>query len=279
VSILATLPKLVSRRWWLPTIIIILGAAVLIRLGIWQIDRMHQKQALNMLMSARWQQEPFDLNSQALPSDLGELEFRHIAVQGKFDYDHQILLSHQSYNEAPGSIIVTPLVLDDKHAVLVARGWLPSGEDTPENWAKYEEPADAPVIGLAKESQLLPNGQAPTPPPSPQTEWYQINVAAIQPQMPYQLLPVIIQQLPQEGRTTNDLPIREEPLPFDESMHFGYAIQWYCFALVLAGGYILFVRSQELRDQRNAGTLQDGAAPENSGDTEIVPISQQEGHA
>lgn len=268
-SILATLPKLLSRKWWLPTLIIIIGVVTLIQLGFWQFDRLEQRRAFNTRVAERWRQEPFDVNNNEIPEDLKTLEFRRVQVEGEFDYDNQILLSNQTRNQAPGSVIVTPLVLDDDRAVLVARGWLPSGADRQDRWREFDEPADAPIVGLIQESQLLPNGRVPTPPAAPQTEWFQINIDAIQPQMPYELLPVFILQLPEEGRTINDLPMREEPLMLDEGSHFSYAIQWFMFAVILGGGYIFFVRSAELREQRIAGTLQEDASKETNGQTDF----------
>ncbi len=32
-----------SRRWWWTTLLVIAGAAVCVRLGIWQLDRLHQR--------------------------------------------------------------------------------------------------------------------------------------------------------------------------------------------------------------------------------------------
>lgn len=281
-SILATLPKLVSRKWWLTTIIVIVGVIFLIQLGFWQLDRLQQRRDFNMRVAERWREEPFDINNTEIPSDLSLLEFRRVQVSGEYDYANQIILSNQTRNQAPGSILVTPLVLDDGRAILVARGWVPSGGDDPEHWDLYHEDADAPIVGLIQETQLLPNGNAPTPPATPQISWFQINIDAIQPQMPYELLPVFILQLPEEGRTINDLPMREEPLVLDEGSHFSYAIQWFMFALILGVGYIFFIRTQELREQRIAGTLQEGAnAPEIARDTEadIAPVAQREGHA
>ncbi len=282
-SILAVFPKLFNRRWWLTTVVIILGVFVLIQLGHWQLDRLGQRHAFNNRVADRWNQEPFDVNTTAIPTDLSELEYRRVQAEGEFDYSNQILLSNQTVNQAPGSIIVTPYVLDDNRAILVARGWIPTGDDNPEQWAKYNEPAGEPVVGLIQETQLLPNGNAPTAPEAPQVSWFQINIDAIQPQMPYQLLPVFILQLPEEGRTINDLPMREEPLVLDEGNHFSYAIQWYTFALILGVGYIFFIRTQELRDQRIASTLQDGATQEMDGESELTAMSHRnnpsEGHA
>ena len=117
--------KLVSRRWWWMTILVIAGVAVLIRLGFWQLDRLEQRRAFNATVASRWQQEPFDLVAEGLPDDLKKLEYRRIALDGEFDYDHQIVLKERPRDGAPGVILVTPLVLEDGRAILVAR-WLGS---------------------------------------------------------------------------------------------------------------------------------------------------------
>jgi surfeit locus 1 family protein len=287
VEVLSVIPKLLNRRWWWTTLLVIAGVFVLIRLGYWQLDRLDQRRAYNAHVAERWQQPPFDVTANGLPADLHELEFRRVEAHGTYDYANQILLTSQTRNQAPGAILVTPLKLDDGRAILVARGWIPAGQSTAEYWPAYEEDAQAPVIGLIQESQLLPNGNAPTPPDQPQVEWFTLNIDAIQPQMPYELLPVFILKLPEADRAYNALPLREEPLVLDEGSHFGYAIQWFMFALIFGIGYLFFVHTQELRGQRIAGTLQQtepaqtevapgvapGVAPEGA------PIAQHESHA
>ncbi|MCC6455101.1 MAG: SURF1 family protein [Caldilineaceae bacterium] len=283
-SILATIPKLFNRRWWWTTLIIIAGVYVLIQLGFWQLDRLEQRRAFNQRVAERWREEPYDVNTNAIPADLSELEYRRVEASGEFDYEHQIVLKNQSRNQAPGSIIVTPLVLDDNRAVLVARGWVPINLSTPEHWDEYQEPADHPVIGLVQESQTLPNGAVPTPPPAPQVEWFYLNISAVQPQMPYELLPVFILQLPEEGRSLNTLPMRGEPLVLDEGSHFSYAMQWFMFAMILGVGYLFFINTQELREQRIANSrdlaeVQDADAPKADDLTDVAPMSHREGHA
>lgn len=261
-TLTATLRKTLNRRWWWTTLLVIAGVLVLIRLGLWQLDRHEQRRAFNQFVADRWRQEPFDLANNPLPDDLHELEYRRVQVEGVFDYDHQILLTNQIHSGAPGVNLITPLVMEDGRAVLVARGWIPVNRATPDQWSQFEEPPGAPVIGLIQESQLLPNGSAPPVPPSPQVEWYTLNIDAIQPQMPYPLLPVFILQLPEDGRSRNAFPFRAEPIVLDEGAHFSYAIQWFMFAVILGVGYIFFIRAQELREQRIAGTLQPAAESE-----------------
>ncbi len=239
-----------SRRWVIPTILVIAGMVFLARLGFWQLDRLEQRRAFNVQVANQWRQEPFDVNRNELPAELSDLEYRRVVATGAFDYGRQVVLSNQTRSGSPGVVLVTPLVLDDGRAVLVARGWVPFAQSTPEFWPQYEEPAGAPVVGLLQESQLLPSGEAPPVPPEPQQEWYQINVDAIQAQMPYELLPVFILQLPEEGRPYDALPFREEPLQLTEGNHLSYAVQWFTFAAILGFGYLQFIRYHERREQR-----------------------------
>lgn len=257
--------KLFNRRWWLTTLIVIAGVVVLIRLGYWQLDRLEQRREYNALVASRWTETPFDLNANALPSRLDNLEYRRIQVAGEFDYANQIVLTQQIRDSIPGVVLITPLVFGEDEAVLVARGWVPANQATPEAWSQFEEPPNAPVIGLIQESQMLPSGAAPEPPAQPQQEWFRINVDAIQPQMPYDLLPVFIYQLPEAGRAPDALPYRTEPVALDEGSHLSYAIQWFMFALILGVGYFFFIQHIETRTQRiarEAAQEADGLSPQ-----------------
>ena len=275
-SILSTLGKLFNRRWWWTTLLVIAGVAVLIRLGFWQLDRLDQRRAFNQRVAERWRETPFDVYHNMIPDDLTQLEYRRVQATGEWDYANQILLTNQSRADgSPGVTLVTPLVLDDGRAVLVARGWIPYNQSAAEFWPDYAEPAGAPVVGLIQESQRLPNGEVPTPPPAPQVEWYRLAIEAIQPQMPYALLPVFILQLPEDDRPYDALPFREEPLALDEGSHFSYAIQWFMFALILGVGYVFFIRYKELRELRIAGKL--GQTDET--DADLTGVSHLQGHA
>ena len=241
-----------NRRWWWVTPIVIVGVILLARLGFWQIDRLEQRRTFNNKVYTAWIQDPYDITTGELPDDLDSLEYRRVQIGGEYDYDNQIMLKNQSRADSIGVNLVTPLVLDDGRAVLVARGWIPQRDATVEKAAQYDEASDDPIIGLIQESQLMPSGQSVPIPDEPTSEWFYVNVDAIQPQVPYELLPIFILQLPEEGRSINDLPFRDEPLRLHEGNHLSYAVQWFSFALILGIGYILFVRIQEQKLQRLA---------------------------
>ena len=245
-----TFKKLFNRRWWWTTLLVILGIAVLVRLGFWQLDRLDQRRDFNTWVATQWRLDPFNVNEQPIPDDLHALEYQRVQAQGEFDYSQQIALKNQNRNGAPGVNLITPLVLDDQRAILVARGWVPVDQGKPDKWAQYDEPSVEPIVGLIQESQTLPNGESGTVPEEAQSEWFRLDIPAIQAQMPYELMPVFILQLPEDGRTTNALPFREEPIRLDEGSHLSYSIQWFMFALVLGFGYIQFIRYQEQREIR-----------------------------
>lgn len=237
-----------SGRNWLLTLIVVAAVAVCVRAGFWQMDRREQKRQLNQLLVERWDAPPFDLTHQALPADLGELEYRRVLVAGTFDYDHQIILRNELRDGAPGVNLITPLRLPDGRAILVARGWVPVNQAGPEYWPHYVEPADLQVVGLLKESQTLP---AASQPAAPQSEWFRVDVAAIQRQTPYELMPAFLAMLPEPGRDPYALPARTPPPELaDEYMHVSYTIQWFTFAVIFTFGYIQLLRVQERRSRQ-----------------------------
>jgi surfeit locus 1 family protein len=246
--------------------LVIAGVFFLIRLGLWQLDRLEQRRDFNQFVAARWDQAPYDLTTNQLPGDLSALEYRRVQLVGELDYANQIALKNQFRNDAPGVNLVTPLILPDGRAVLVARGWVPLSASAPAEWPQFEEPLGAPIIGMIQESQLLPGA---TPPTEPQTEWFRIDIEAIQQQMPYELLPVFVTQLPEPGRSYTTLPNREIPFEITEGSHFSYALQWFIFAAILGFGYIQFLIYSERRAQQPAF---DEFAPVNQDLSEAPPL-------
>ena len=237
--------KIFSKKWIFFTFFVVGMMALFVYLGFWQLDRHEQKRSYNTLLAERWRATPFDLNAEQLPENLDALEYRRVTGTGTFDYANQVVLKSQVYRDASGIVLVTPYVLEDDRAILVARGWAPGEYSAAQHWPELEEPPGASMMGLIRPSQAPPNGQPSTPPAAPQTEWYRIDIPAIQAQMPYQLEPGWVQQLPEAGRPLDRLPVREEPLALDEGNHLGYAVQWFSFAVIAGFGYIMFVRFRE----------------------------------
>jgi surfeit locus 1 family protein len=251
-----TLLRLLSRKWILTTVLVIAGAAVCARLGIWQLDRLQQRRAFNSHVLAMRAMPPADLSAVAGAEDLLDMEYRAASATGTYDFAHQIGIRNQSYNDQYGLHLVTPLVMKDGDAVLVDRGWIPTEvNSTPADWHKYDAPAGETAIqGIIRQSQSTPGfGGVPDPTLTPgQTKldlWIYVNIDRIAKQLPYPALPVYVQLNADPNRTDPPIPYQEE-LDLSEGPHQGYAIQWFSFATILLVGYPFYVRRQ-LKEQGN----------------------------
>lgn len=269
--------KLFSRKWLLPTLIMAAGIVFLVQLGLWQLDRMDWRRDYNATVVERWNAEPFDLSSERV-DDAEALEYRRVLAEGRFDYENEIVWKNQSFNGRPGVGLVTPLVLDDNTAVLVSRGWVPFDEADSEARAQYAESIDAAIVGRAHDSQ--PRSSEAPPLDGPQAEWFRIDVETIEAQMPYELLPFFLVQLPEGGRAIDAMPGRDavalNPIYDlrDPSMHLSYALQWFTFALIFGFGYVMLVRLQERRAERKANGDETSGDELSSGMTSTEPLEQ-----
>jgi len=96
-----------------------------IALGIWQLNRAEEKQAILDSYALRGQQPPVAL---ALPlKNAGRWRYRHVEVTGRFDPDHQFLLDNQVRAGQAGYHVLTPLHVNCGQSLLVDRGWIPLG--------------------------------------------------------------------------------------------------------------------------------------------------------
>ena len=234
---------LVSRQWLLPTIAVIVGMMILVRLGFWQLDRLDQRRAKNAALVAALESAPVDLNDAVLPDDLTSLKDRDALARGEFDFSHEGIVKLQSFQGQPGVNLVAPLVLDDgETAVLVDRGWVPEADD----YAVYDDPGQQTIKGYIALTQNL-NRFGASSTLTDKLEWYRVDIDAIQTQMPYKLLPVYIKQAP--GENNQQPPLRaEREVDLSEGPHLSYAIQWFLFSTILGVGYVALV-NKELQKQ------------------------------
>jgi surfeit locus 1 family protein len=240
---------LVSRRWILATILVIIGMMVTARLGVWQLDRLEQRRAFNSRVQAQLDQAKLILNESTLDADLANMEYRSIMVVGEYDHSGEVALRNQAWGNQAGVHLLTPLKIEGTdEAILVDRGWVPTEDFVYGDWGQYAEPGILEVHGVVRASRSEPdfgNRTDSIPGSGERLEaWHFANVEGIGQQLPYSLLPAYIQQAP--ASTWTELPYRTQPdLDLSEGPHMGYAIQWFTFAAILGIGYPFFVRRQE----------------------------------
>jgi surfeit locus 1 family protein len=232
---------LFSRRWLLPTVLVILGVALLVRLGFWQLDRREQRQTRNIELARQLAQSPVHLDGSPLPGAINGWRDRQVTVRGEFDFSQQVVILAQNYQGRPGVHLVTPLRIEGSdQAILVNRGWVPSREAVAGNLASYNEPGSVKISGTIQLPQSLPRA-APASERGRQSEWYRVDIPAIQAQLPYPVMPFYVQQSP-AADGAGSLPYRiAGEVDLGEGPHLGYALQWFLFSLILLVGYLALV--------------------------------------
>jgi surfeit locus 1 family protein len=249
----------------LSPVLVLLGAllvaAACVRLGFWQVSRLHEKEALNRQLRAALVSAPIDLRSaDALTGDV--LRRGRVVARGRFDETRQFLLMGRAREGEPGVAVVTPLLPDDGGpAVLVDRGWIPSIDGANAQPERFPAPGERTIVGLA---EPLARGVARTrPAPYFRVEidslfvWStpRLDADSIEVRLPYPVRAYVLRALPDradsievaEAAKTSVFagPLRWPVRPYDESVHRSYAGQWFAFALItLVGSLVLVLRGR-----------------------------------
>ena len=238
--------KMFSRAWLITTLLVFLGTAFCIRMGIWQLDRLKQRRAFNAQVISMRAEELLDLN-QNLPADISSMEWRAVTVTGEYDFENQVALRNQYYGDQYGYHLITPLLFSGG-AVLVDRGWISADGNAAakrDAWRKYDETGQVTVTGQIRLGQAKPAFGGVADAETGQLEvWNNLNVVRISEQSPYPILSVYVQ--PNEIKNDTVPPIPFQPVvELSEGSHFGYALQWFSFATILFVGYPFYLRKQE----------------------------------
>ena len=219
----------IDRRDRVGLVVALLVAALCVRLGVWQLDRLHERRQRNALVLAARARPPLAVDA-SLPAD--SARDRRLVARGVYDYAHERLWNGRSYEGVPGVDLVTPLRLAGGAAVLVDRGWAPSPDAFLVDQPAYREGDSAVVLGLG---MLAPRARG------------DVNPAALRDSVPYRLLPFVIQQLPPATVPYRPLPpglIRWPSPELSDGPHLSYAIQWFSFAVIIVVGSLALARKR-----------------------------------
>jgi len=242
---LKDVPRLLfNRRWWWTTLLVIMAMALLARLGVWQLNRLSQRREENKTLIQQLNAPPLEISENNLPATTSELIDRLAQVEGKFDYENEIILTQQRYQDKLGEHLITPLIVKGTEmAILVDRGWVPFGDTADEDLPIYnEEETRASVLGVIKASETISGVNIADN--LPKREWYRIDIDAIENQLPYTLLPIYLSWLPQEPNVEPPIRVHRE-IDLSEGSHLSYAIQWFIFSVMLGAGFIAFILGSE----------------------------------
>src|SRR5438874_140862 len=213
-------------------VVALLVAAICVRLGVWQLDRLHERRQRNALLLAARARPPLQVDG-SLPAD--SARDRRLRARGVYDYAHERLWHGRSYEGVPGVDLVTPLRLRDGGAVLVDRGWAPSPDGYHVDQQAYREGDSADVEGLG---MAAPRGRG------------DVDPAALRDSLPYRVLPIVMQQSPPSTALYRPLPpglTRWPSPPLSDGPHLSYVVQWFSFAVIIVVGSLVLLRQRHMR--------------------------------
>jgi surfeit locus 1 family protein len=228
---------------------VMLLAALFVRLGVWQLHRLGERRARNAAWSTALARPPLSLDS----AGLAELSRRptaylnrRVRLRGTYQPSGEVLLRGRTMEGRPGVYVVTPLAAAGSGwSVMVNRGWTYAPDGASPSVLPPAEDGTVEVEGVLQEIPVAGDRGLPSVSRSgarPVATLRHLDLATLRATSPRPLLPVYVQQLPAKGSQAAG-ELRRVPLPeLDEGPHLGYAIQWFSFAAIALGGYLVLLR-------------------------------------
>jgi surfeit locus 1 family protein len=214
---------------------LLLAAAGFARLGVWQLGRLRERRAANLVTTTARSAPPVTLGPTLSGTD--SLSEHHVVARGRYDHTRDIVVRGDVLQGVPGVRLVTPLLLAaDGPAVLVDRGFLPAPDAVTVNTKGSEEPGEIEVRGIALP---VPRGGGEPIEHGGRVTWRRLDLDSLRTRLPYAVLPIYVKQSPDS--TLPKFPRRLEPAPIDEGSHLAYAVQWFLFAGLAAAFAVLVV--------------------------------------
>ena len=232
---------LTTRQWIVRILGGVLLAAACVALGMWQLDRNEQRQARNALIEANLDRPPVSVDDVLRPGEPVDPadEWVNVRVEGRYDTEHELAVRMRPRAGQPGVHVLTPLVTADGAAVLVDRGFVPSpGAQIPDLPAP--PPGEVEVTGRVRpsEDRRVPGGD-----PAAGAIRY-IDLDAIAAVLPYPVYGGWIELASEDPPPAADPPEPVPPPEIEAGPHLSYAVQWFAFATIGVGGFVLLVRAE-----------------------------------
>jgi surfeit locus 1 family protein len=219
-----------ERRLWPLLLASAVVFCLLCGLGVWQVFRLQEKQALIAAIDARLATDPIPLADALKRREAGEdVEYVKVATTGAF-LDAANLRKIGIYQGSAGQVLIAPLYTSDNVLILADRGAVPVGT-AEDQVAPPKEPARYTGI-LRAHNRGQGFFDAENDPATNQWFWWDVPamLGAVAVPETAKVSNLILQLLPRDAPT---LPQPEAPKAELRNNHLGYAITWFGLAAAL----------------------------------------------
>ena len=245
-------------RSWGFAIVAVLAAALFIRLGTWQLDRLVERRDRNADHQALAAAAPVELTGASALPPTDSLLWRRVRLTGVWDFDNELVIRGRAALGTPGVHVVTPLRLGPGGSVLVLRGWLPAADGVSADLKSARPPPDdeagVPVEVIT--GRVFP-GEPPSAVP-PRRLQFEVGELAVLGSLDFEVAHRTVDDLALDAWVLPDVPEDAdgtvvprpvEPPPPSDGPHLMYAIQWFGFAAITLTGAFLFLLSRQRESQ------------------------------
>lgn len=216
-----------TRKMILPLLFGLVGTAILISLGVWQLQRLEWKLGVIAEIEARIADAPV-----AIPTapDPERDQYLPVAAAGRITGEEaHVLVSVKGIG--PGYRIVSVFETDGGRRVLLDRGFI------------RETAKDAARPGTAAEitGNLHWPDEIDRFTPAPDLEgniWFARDIPALAEALGTEPVLVVLRETSETARPVTPFPVDTSGIP---NSHLGYAVQWFGMALVWAGMTAFFL--------------------------------------
>ncbi len=209
------------RRLLPPLLFGLIGCAILIGLGTWQVQRLDWKRTILADIEARIVAAPVALPVQPDPD---AHRYLPVAVAGQTtDQEIRVLVSRKQIGA--GYRIIAAFEAEDGRRILIDRGFLREAE-----YGIPRPPTEMQIVGNLHWPDEV---DSYTPPPDLTRDiWFARDVPAMAAALGTEPVLVVVREASAPVAGLEPMPVDTSGIPND---HLQYAITWYALALVWAG--------------------------------------------
>lgn len=214
----------------IPTLMVVFLVPAFMALGQWQLERAQQKRNLASQLDTRRKLPQLKLDPKGV--NFEEVEFRTLSVTGRLSTDKQVLIENRKHRGKNGYHVMTPMQIDGSDQyLLINRGWVASQSQAlrqaPDQNISVSGRVIIPLPPALVLNKAIPGGN--------ENIWPYLTLERYQEWSGLNIAPFLLLQDPNDSTGF----IRQWPLPqYSDTMHIGYAIQWYAFAVIALGTWL-----------------------------------------
>ena len=227
------MPSSRSRPALWPTLAAIVGIALTLALGNWQVNRGNEKAALAERVKSANRDALIEMPAQEIKAE--DIAWHRVQAHGTFEPKYTLYIDNRVLHGVAGYHVMTPLRLgaSDRY-VLVNRGWVAATSSRTKLPAVATPGSEVTITGLAvipsrrflELSTQIAEGNV----------WQNFTLERFRAAVPIAVQPVVIEQ----DNDSGDGLKREWGEPdLGIERHYGYAFQWFALAAAILAIYVV----------------------------------------